>query len=46
VTLERGALFEGSTVPFYADEPFVFMLMNPESGELYFIGKVFDPTQG
>ena len=46
VTLERAALFEGSTVPFYADEPFVFMLMNPESGEIYFIGKVFDPTQG
>jgi serpin B len=46
VTLERAALFEGSTVPFYADEPFLFLLMNPESGEIYFIGKVFDPTQG
>lgn len=46
VTLERSALFEGSAVPFYADEPFVYLLMNPESGEIYFIGKVFDPTQG
>ena len=46
ITLERNGFFDGSAVRFYADEPFVFVLMNPESGEIYFLGRVYDPTQG
>ena len=46
VSLERSSRFGDSAVPFYADEPFVFLLMNPDSGEIYFLGKIYDPTQG
>lgn len=46
VMLERSSLFEGSAVPFYADEPFLFLLIHPKSGEIYFMGRVLDPTQG
>jgi serpin B len=30
---------------FYCDQPFLFFLRNSKSGEIYFMGKVYSPTQ-
>lgn len=33
----------GSPKPFYANQPFLFMIRNKKTNQLYFIGRVFDP---
>jgi serpin B len=46
VMLERSGFFGRSSVPFFADEPFLFLLVHPKSGEVYFMGRMSDPTLG
>ena len=35
----------GNPKKFYADQPFLFMIRNMQSGEIYFLGRVYDPAE-
>jgi serpin B len=43
LTMESTSLDLGAKKSFYCDQPFLFLLMNRESGEIYFMGKLYQP---
>ncbi len=43
LTIESTSLNFKSKKAFYCDHPFVYLLMNRESGEIYFMGRVYKP---
>jgi serpin B len=44
VTLERGMPGLSSAEPFFVDQPFVFLVVNSKSGEVYFLGRILSPS--
>jgi serpin B len=42
----RGGAMPQTPVPFVADHPFLFMIRNLETGRIYFVGRVVDPSKG
>jgi serpin B len=43
IALENAIVKLAPSKKFYADEPFFFILRNSKSGEIYFIGRVYQP---
>lgn len=43
VVMERTSLVQMSKKTFKADQPFLFLIRNSKSGEIYFLGRVLDP---
>ncbi len=43
IAMEKSSFSMGLTKKFYADQPFIFMLKNTKSNEIYFLGRLYQP---
>jgi serpin B len=46
VMAAKGMAMPQTPVPFVADHPFLYMIRNAQTGRIYFVGRVVDPSKG